>query len=157
MGPGSEKGEPRVRKGRPTLMQRKLFTVSEANRALPRLTHILRTLRDCYGWLKEHRQQPPFLVQKHQIINDSPVDFEYFQTLVRVRGLLREIEDIGVLVKDLSQGLVDFPSRLNGREIFLCWKLGEDRVGFFHDPEAGYAGRQPVPSEDDEGSGERGN
>jgi hypothetical protein len=59
-------------------------------------------------------------------------------------GIVDEIQALGVLVKDLDMGLVDFPSVRDGEEVLLCWRLGEDEVAFWHGLEDGYAGRQPL-------------
>jgi len=64
--------------------------------------------------------------------------------------IVNRIQDSGVLVKDLDMGLVDFPSLLDGEEIYLCWKLGEDRIGFWHGIDEGFASRKPL---DDAGAG----
>ena len=58
---------------------------------------------------------------------------------------LEELEQIGCVFKGFEQGLVDFYGNLDGREIFWCWKVGEDRIDHWHDVDAGFAGRQPVP------------
>ena len=50
----------------------------------------------------------------------------------------------GIVVRDIEQGLIDFPGRREGREIYLCWRLGEEAVDFWHTPEAGFPGRQPL-------------
>lgn len=63
------------------------------------------------------------------------------------RQLLQTVEEIqqsGCLVKDLDAGLVDFPSLLKGEEVYLCWKLGEERIGYWHGIEEGFAGRKPL-------------
>jgi hypothetical protein len=60
-------------------------------------------------------------------------------------GVVDQLEGHGVLVKDLDRGLVDFPCLHRGREILLCWELGEDEVGYWHGVEEGYAGRRPLP------------
>ena len=57
---------------------------------------------------------------------------------------LAEIDEIGVQVTDLAQGLLDFPSVMDGRTVLLCWKLGEKEIGFWHAPEDGFAGRKPL-------------
>jgi hypothetical protein len=59
-------------------------------------------------------------------------------------GIVEEIQELGVLVKDFDAGLVDFPSVRDGEEVLLCWQLGEDEVAFWHGPEDGYAGRRPI-------------
>ena len=57
---------------------------------------------------------------------------------------LAAINEAGVEMKDVDQGLLDFPSERDGRVVFLCWKLGEDRIAWWHDVDAGFAGRQPL-------------
>jgi hypothetical protein len=61
-----------------------------------------------------------------------------------VAEVVTELQELGVLVKDLDTGLVDFPSVRDGEEVLLCWRLGEDDVAFWHGVEAGFAGRQPL-------------
>lgn len=62
----------------------------------------------------------------------------------RVARTRRIMESHGAVLKDASRGLVDFPARSGGREIYLCWQLGEEEILWWHDPEAGFAGRRPV-------------
>ncbi|PYV26330.1 MAG: DUF2203 domain-containing protein [Acidobacteria bacterium] len=57
---------------------------------------------------------------------------------------LKQIQQTGCLVKDLDIGLVDFPSLIDGQEVYLCWKLGEERIGYYHGIEEGFAGRKPL-------------
>jgi hypothetical protein len=59
----------------------------------------------------------------------------------------RELESVGVQVKDPSIGLIDFPGEIDGRRVLLCWKKGEERVAWWHDLDAGIAGRRPIPPE----------
>ena len=58
---------------------------------------------------------------------------------------VEELERLGVLVKDLDRGLVDFPALRDGEEVLLCWQVGEDEVAFWHGVEEGFAGRKPLP------------
>jgi hypothetical protein len=57
---------------------------------------------------------------------------------------VEELEGLGVLVKDLDRGLVDFPSLRDGKEVLLCWQVGEDEIAFWHGLDEGFAGRKPV-------------
>jgi hypothetical protein len=68
----------------------------------------------------------------------------------RLVEIVNRIQETGVLVKDLDIGLVDFPSLLEGEEIYLCWKLGEDHIDFWHGVDEGFTGRKPI---DDPGTG----
>ena len=67
----------------------------------------------------------------------------------RLLEIVNRIQETGVLVKDLDMGLVDFPSLVDGEEIYLCWKLGEDHIAFWHGIDEGFAGRKPL---DDSGT-----
>lgn len=62
----------------------------------------------------------------------------------RLRELVHRIQDEGVILKDMGVGLLDFPSLREGREVYLCWKHGEERIAFWHDVDAGFRGRQPL-------------
>jgi hypothetical protein len=62
-------------------------------------------------------------------------------------GYQRELEDLGIQLKDRRLGLVDFPSEMGGRPVLLCWRLGEPEVQFWHEVDAGFAGRQPLSPE----------
>jgi hypothetical protein len=62
-----------------------------------------------------------------------------------IRALVRSVSEMGVEVKDLDAGLIDFPTVRRGKPIYLCWKLGEgDRIEWWHDAESGFAGRRPI-------------
>jgi hypothetical protein len=63
---------------------------------------------------------------------------------------INEIQQTGCLVKDLETGLVDFPSLRGGEEVYLCWKLGEERIGYWHGIEEGFAGRKPLDDSESE-------
>ena len=63
----------------------------------------------------------------------------------RLKECCEELEQLGAELKDYESGLVDFPALLSGEEISLCWRTGEETVGFWHDKNAGFAGRQPIP------------
>jgi hypothetical protein len=64
------------------------------------------------------------------------------KALQEARDTLAEIDEIGVQVKDLEQGLLDFPCVMDGKTVLLCWKLGEKEIGYWHTTEDGFAGRK---------------
>jgi hypothetical protein len=68
------------------------------------------------------------------------------QDFERLDALIHRILDTGVLIKDVNQGLLDFPALRDGREVYLCWKYGEGDIAFWHEIHAGFAGRQPIES-----------
>ena len=63
---------------------------------------------------------------------------------LEVRRLLGAIEESGIVLRDIDRGLVDFPAVIDGREVYLCWELGEDDVAYWHDLDSGYRGREPL-------------
>lgn len=68
------------------------------------------------------------------------------QEFERLDALIHQVQDTSVLFKDINLGLLDFPALKSGREVYLCWKYGEDDIAFWHEINAGYAGRQPIES-----------
>jgi hypothetical protein len=122
-------------------MEEREFTVEEANSLLPALSESL-------GFIKEARQV--VLRGGERIRRSAKADGggrqgrEYWEALATLR---REVEGLtaqGIVLRDAETGLLDFPSRRDGQEVFLCWRLGEDRVGFWHGPESGFSGRRPL-------------
>jgi hypothetical protein len=68
------------------------------------------------------------------------------QDFEQLDALVHSILELGVLIKDINIGLLDFPAVREGREVYLCWQLGEGEIAFWHEVDSGYAGRQPIDS-----------
>jgi hypothetical protein len=119
------------------------FTVEEANAALewlrPRLAE-LRTARDRLGEREAHEA----------MTDAAPTNGggEHGRTIgegfLEVRRLLAAIAEVGIVLRDLDRGLVDFPAIRDDREVFLCWQDGEEAVEHWHELDAGFAGREPL-------------
>jgi hypothetical protein len=75
----------------------------------------------------------------------ASLDEEATRAAAEIARLVSRIQGLGILVKDLDRGLVDFPAMRGDEEVLLCWELGEDEVGFWHGLEEGFAGRKPLP------------
>ena len=75
----------------------------------------------------------------------SELDEQLQQEAEAVARTVEELQGLGVLVKDLDRGLVDFPALRGGEEVLLCWQVGEGEVAFWHGLEEGFAGRKPLP------------
>jgi hypothetical protein len=120
-----------------------LFTVKEANDLIPFLSSKLPELRLVYGkltvWSKD---APPH--SEVTLRGGMFADPEYVSLLTRFQNLMEEVCSEGCHLKDVDSGLVDFPTLWEGREVYLCWKLGEPEVGHWHEIEAGFAGRQSL-------------
>jgi hypothetical protein len=87
------------------------------------------------GWQKELPDAPA-----EQAIAKGQVDF----LISEINQKLQKVVRMGVLPKDLDVGLVDFPARIEGKEGYLCWKVGEDRIRFWHGITEGFSGRKPL-------------
>jgi hypothetical protein len=127
------------------MMANKLFTVHEANRMLPALREVVSILKDQMDWLASNRPEISYLVKEFKIPCDAPVPAEYFGKLLQIRQALGKVESLGCQLKDIRMGLVDFPSRISGKDVLLCWHLGESSVEFYHEPRSGYSERRPLP------------
>lgn len=66
------------------------------------------------------------------------------EAFLELQGALQELQEMEVVLRDLERGLIDFPALRDGREVYLCLEDGEDEVGYWHDIEAGYGGREPL-------------
>lgn len=126
----------------------KLFTVEEANRTLPLVRRIVQDVVDQHRVWRER-------VLELDLIASAPRAGEPQQRIEQLEreaqalareldGYQRELEQLGIQLKDRRLGLVDFPSERDGRAVLLCWRLDEPEVRFWHEMDAGYAGRRPL-------------
>ncbi|HLE20953.1 MAG TPA: DUF2203 domain-containing protein [Vicinamibacteria bacterium] len=128
-------------------MDKRFFTVLEANELIPFLTERLRQLHSIYKGLKLNAESHTPKLQDVLVRGGIPVDLGYLHLIGRLQGLTSEICSQGCQIKDVENGLVDFPTIWEGREVYLCWKLGEQEVSFWHEIDAGVAGRQPLKND----------
>jgi hypothetical protein len=133
---------------------KKFFTVSEANSALPLVRAIVQDITDLARDLRERHERLVRLKPSER----SRLSEAHEEELQQMRGELergqekmeeyvRELAQLGIELKDYFTGLIDFPSLMNGRPVYLCWRLGEPEVGHWHELEAGFAGRQKLRAE----------
>jgi len=125
----------------------KIFTVSEANRLLPQLEEHLTAVKRGKAVLLRTKDEVKKASSKAQLGGGSYAGPHYLMALELVSEHLQEIQELGVLVKDLEIGLCDFPHLMDGRIVYLCWKLGETEVQWWHEVNSGYSGRQPLERE----------
>jgi len=128
----------------------RFFTVEEANLELPRLRQWLPRLQARRRRLDVVQHKLAELTVK-AAANGNLLEEEVHGTQREAQRLTEElsklmtrINDLGCEIKDIDQGLVDFPSLREGREVYLCWRLGEQEVAFWHELDAGFSGRQPL-------------
>jgi hypothetical protein len=130
----------------------KTFTLSEAQTLLPVLEALLKRAQAAGKRAAELGIEMQQLSQRIFLSGGLHVNVtqaarrraERDKALQEANDTVAEIDEIGVQVKDLEKGLLDFPCVIEGQTVFLCWKLGEKEIGFWHTPEEGFAGRKPL-------------
>src|SRR5438067_574544 len=129
-------------------MDERIFTLAEAESLLPELRSLLREISDSWNHIRDLNPD----IQKAR--DAAPFDgfsksgVDYVESVSHLMVLIHQVKDMGVLLKDADKGLCDFPYMKGGRMVYLCWQLGEDRIGYWHDVETGFAGREPLEESD---------
>jgi hypothetical protein len=117
------------------------FSVEEANSLLPALAAALDSIREARQVVLRGGER---IRRSANADGGGRQGKEYWEALATLRREVEAMTAQGIVLRDAETGLLDFPARREGREIFLCWRLGEDRVQFWHGPESGFAGRKPL-------------
>ena len=125
-------------------MEKRFFTLEEARQLLPELKEWAGELVQLSGQLENFRDEVQALADSSANNTGGPDGTAYLEILVSLQTSLGKIQDSGCLVKSLSEGLVDFPHMKDGREVYLCWKYGEDDIQYWHEVDSGYEGRIPL-------------
>jgi hypothetical protein len=131
------------------------FTLQQAERLLP---DVERAIREAIGLKTKYQQAETELrseMQRVTMLGGVDLNRGAFAELrarraasaERLKETIEEIHEIGCLVKDLDIGLIDFPTLFRGEEVYLCWKLGETGIAFWHGVEEGFRGRKAIDSE----------
>ncbi|RJP32614.1 MAG: DUF2203 family protein [Candidatus Omnitrophota bacterium] len=129
----------------------KHFTYVEANALIPRMREIFLQIGSL---IEETRKSLNFPVLQAETFTPGrsngkqkfpPLDRE--EILKQINDLITEVTDQGIVVQDITRGLIDFPSFIEGEEVFLCYELNDgDAIKYYHGLNNGYAGRKPIPS-----------
>jgi len=122
----------------------RLFTLSEANHLIPQLNTRLMSVRQAKAVLARTKDDIRKASAQAQYGGGSTVGPLYISSLQQISTNLQAIQEMGVLVKDLEMGLCDFPHLRDGRVVFLCWKLGEQEIKWWHEISTGYKDRCPL-------------
>ncbi len=125
----------------------KLFGLEEANELIPMVRPIVAAMTQHYASVQVRRSDAVLAGERATRTGGGGVDggHQFCQSLLSLAERSTELDALGVQVKDYAQGLIDFPSLRDGRVVLLCWLLGEgDRIGWWHEMDAGFAGRQPI-------------
>lgn len=137
-------------------MMEAAFTIEEAEEMLPFVSKLVKKaqkLRDKIVWLLETNNVVLEVTSEegfHYFMTDQiKVNKEFHNLYHKFYSAVEELNEIGVIVKDIDEGLIDFPFVTNGKEAFLCWRLGEEKIRYWHDVESGFEGRQPIVDVDE--------
>ena len=129
----------------------RLFTIEQANATLPLVRAITADLASLARDVVERRHRIALLTAGRELKKGDPygdelaqIEKDLQQDGRRLQELVNELRELGVEPKGAVDGLIDFPSEMDGRIVLLCWKLGEPEVLHWHELDAGYAGRQSL-------------
>jgi len=134
----------------------RLFTLTEAERARKEIEPFLVEAMDCRKKLAGLETDLSAVSARIMMMGGVIVPYEKLATLrvehqqlaESMKAALNRILETGCLIKDLEVGLLDFPALINNEEVYLCWRLGEDRIRFYHRQDEGFAGRKPLDPRD---------
>ena len=119
------------------------YTLEEANSALDWVISSLDRLREARDKLTD-KEARDALSEAAPTNGGGTPGKTVSEGFLVLRSSLMAFQEREIVLRDLDRGLVDFPSLLDGREIYLCWEEGEDRIGFWHEPDTGFTGRRPL-------------
>jgi hypothetical protein len=119
------------------------YTVEQANAALPWVSERLVRIRDALGELLSPESTSALELIDTNHGGGYP-GREVAGATLALLSAASELQAVDVVLRDPQSGLIDFPSIREGEEVYLCWRPGEDRVAWWHDPDAGFAGRRPL-------------
>src|ERR1700675_297675 len=136
--------------------EQRIFPLTEAERARRELEPFLLEAMDCRKKLAGLETDLSAVSARITMMGGVVVPYEKLATLrlehqhlaETLKSALERILETGCLIKDLEVGLLDFPALINNEEVYLCWRLGEDRIRFYHRQDEGSSGRKPIDPRD---------
>jgi hypothetical protein len=132
---------PRTRRIGRLVSEERKYSPDEANAALLQVVPLLEQLRDAQQTLSKLHDE---VLEAASGNGGGGPGREYLEASNQAAAAVKELEGMGIQVRDPETGLIDFPAERDGQTVFLCFRLGEDRVAWWHPPETGFAGRQPL-------------
>lgn len=134
----------------------RIFTLPEAEKTRKEVEPVLIQAMDCRRKIEPLMRDFAALSSRIMLMGGIQVPYERLaqQRLAHdrlaesLRAALEQIQTAGCVIKDLDSGLLDFPAIINNQEVYLCWRLGEDRIRFYHSQHEGFAGRKPLDPRD---------
>jgi len=122
------------------------FTLQQAQKILVEIRPLVDEIQAIRQEILSRKPEVWQVVERAAGNGGSQAASKLVREFERLDALVHQVQDMGALFKDINMGLLDFPALRNGREVYLCWKHGEKDIEFWHEIEAGYAGRRPIAS-----------
>jgi hypothetical protein len=119
------------------------YTLAEASELLPHVVELIERMRTARSQLGD-REAREALSEAGPTNGGGSPGRTVSEGFLVLRDSMLELRELDVVLRDLDRALLDFPSLRDGREVYLCWQEGEDAIGYWHEPEAGFAGRRPL-------------
>ena len=119
------------------------YTLEEASELLPRVVGLVERMRAARRRLGD-REAREALSEAGPTNGGGSPGRTVSEGFLELRDSMIELNELEVVLRDLDRGLLDFPSLREGQEVYLCWQEGEDAIGFWHEPDAGFGGRRPL-------------
>jgi hypothetical protein len=128
------------------------FTLAEAQSLIPRVDTLLREAVSLKSEYQEAEQAIQVIAQRVALMGGIIVNREHAidnknrrdAVATKLRAAIEQVQEFGCVIKDLDMGLIDFPTLLRGVEVYLCWKLGEPKIAFWHGVDEGFRGRKAI-------------
>ena len=125
-------------------MPARYFTLEEANALLPKIEPIMDSLLTRRAKAAKMSRNVSELFEDVHVDRGSPILSELTLDFAAIEQMIAELQNYGCVVKDLNVGLLDFLAQKNGREVYLCWRFGEDRIEYYHELHTGFQGRKKL-------------
>ncbi|MCS6828566.1 MAG: DUF2203 domain-containing protein [Caldilinea sp.] len=125
-------------------MKTRYFTLEEAQATLPQVKKLMEQVQSARREILRLRPEALPVIEQAALNGGNKLLGELAVHAMRLEEGVRSIMALGAVIKDIDAGLVDFIGLRNGREVFLCWQYGEEEIGYWHELNAGFAGRRPL-------------
>lgn len=125
-------------------MEKKYFTVDEANTVLRKIRPLVVRMTETVHAVQEMADEVRPMFEHAELNGGHPKGTDFILAYQKLRREINAVHSFGCVIKDPGIGLLDFPAMRDGREVELCWRLGEDEIRFWHEVNAGYANRKPL-------------
>jgi hypothetical protein len=126
------------------MKEKKFFTLDEANTVIPQLLKNVPRIQELESDLRNKYPDVKNAWEKHKFNGGSVQGTQYLGTALQLNRIMSDLESKGCIIKGIKEGLVDFPSLRDGREVYLCWRAPEKEIKYWHEIDSGFAGRQPI-------------